>query len=52
MIKRMCNYTVQLKILFAIKIRTTKVKSETENNTFDSTDNIIEMKVLLALQNN
>ena len=48
----MCNYTVQQKKIFAKKIRTTKVENEVENNTFDSTDNIIEIKVLFALQNN
>ena len=46
----MCNYTVQQKIFFDKKIRT-KIENETENNTFDSIDNIIEMKILFALQN-
>ena len=50
-IERMCSYTVQQKIFCARKIRT-KVKNEAENNTSDLTDNIIEMKVLIALQNN
>ena len=50
----MCNYTVQQKIFFAKKIRTMKVEQsfQTKNNTFDSIDNIIEMKVLFTLQNN
>ena len=48
----MCNYTVHQKIFFAKKIQTTKIEFLTENNTFNSIDNIIEMKILFALQNN
>ena len=50
----MCSYTVQQMIFSAKRIQTTKVEQafEAKNNTFDSTNNIIEMKVLLALQNN
>ena len=50
----MCNYTMQQKIFSTKRIRTTKVEqaSKAENNTFNSTENIIEIKTPFALQNN